>query len=103
MNFRQTLAVLAIAVILTGCDSSQPQSTTPPAKPHYQRFVPVPADGFFVEGIPWHGYFALDTKTGTLCSTIKDRLMTRKLNFAGASEWANGVPSCEVILGANPD
>jgi hypothetical protein len=100
MNFSQILAVLAISVAMTGCE---PHSTVPPAKPHYQRFVPLPADAFFVEGVPWHGYFALDTKTGTLCSTIKDRLMTRKLNFAGASEWANGVPSCEVILGANPD
>jgi len=100
MKFSQTLAVLAIGIAMTGCES---QSTTPPAKPHYQRFVPIPTDGFFTEGIPWHGYFALDTKTGTLCSTIKDRLMTRKLNFTGASEWANGVPSCEVILGANPD
>jgi hypothetical protein len=53
MNFPKTLAVLAIGIAMTGCE---PQSTTQPAKPHYQRFVPLPSDAFFVEGIPWHGY-----------------------------------------------
>lgn len=95
MNFPQPLAVLALAVILTGCDSSQPQSTTPPAKPHYQRFVPIPADAFFTQGIPWHGYFALDTKTGTLCKTIafpKDM-----------PQWTNDIPSCSDMAARDPD
>jgi hypothetical protein len=49
------------------------------------------------EGIPWYGFFALDTKTGTLCSTIKDRV------FKGPSEWANDVPNCSQLLVSNPD
>lgn len=97
MNFPKTcLAVLVIT--LTGCDSSQPQSTTPPAKPHYQRFVPIQPVSGIVEGVPWHGYFALDTKTGTLCSTVKNRVFGK-----GPSEWANDVPNCEQVLTANPD
>lgn len=98
MNFPNTcLAVLAIAITLSGCDSSQPQSTTPPTKPHYQRFVPIQAVPYVMEGVPWHGYFALDTKTGTLCSTIKDRA------FKGPAEWANDVPNCTQLLADNPD
>jgi hypothetical protein len=96
MNFPQTLAVLVFAVILTGCDSSQPQSTTPPAKPHYQRFIPIQAVPYVMEGVPWHGYFALDTKTGTLCTTVKNRVFRK-----GPAEWANDVPSCNDILAAD--
>jgi hypothetical protein len=91
------LVVLVIATMLAGCDSSQPQSATPPAKTHYQRFVAIQALPYVMEGVPWHGYFALDTKTGTLCSTIKGRA------FKGPAEWANDVPSCEQVLTANPD
>jgi hypothetical protein len=100
MKFPKTrLTVLAIAIMLVGCDSSGPrtQSTTPLAKPHYQRFLPISPEPLLTEGIPWHGYFALDTKTGTLCSTIKGRA------FKGAAEWANDVPSCEQLLAANPE
>lgn len=98
MNFPQSLALFAIAITLTACDSSQPQtqSTAPPAKPHYQRFVPISDVNILTEGIPWHGFFALDTKTGTLCSTMKRA-------FKGTTEWANDVPSCEQVLAANPD
>ena len=100
MNFSKVgIAVLAIAITLAGCDSTRPQSTTPPAKPQYQRFVSIATDGFFIEGIPWHGYFALDTKTGTLCRTIKFKVFPK----GSPIEWANDVPSCNDILAANPD
>jgi hypothetical protein len=96
---RDCLVVLStIVAALAGCDTSQPQPQNQPlAKPHYQRFVPIPAAGFFTEGVPWNGYFALDTKTGALCSTMKGRV------FKGPSEWANDVPICEQLLAANPD
>ena len=87
MNFPQALVVLAMGIAMTGCES---QSTMPPA--HYQRFVPIPADGFFVEGVPWHGFFALDTKTGTLCVTLQTKAFPKDV-----SEWANGVPKCNDI------
>lgn len=45
-----------------------------------------------------HGYFALDTETGTLCQTL-----TSDKSFSGASEWANDVPTCKVVLAAHPD
>jgi hypothetical protein len=87
----------ALGAVLAGCDSTQPQPERPAAKPPYQRFVPVQALPYVVEGVPWHGYFALDTKTGTLCSTVKDRA------FKGVSEWANDVPPCSQVLATNPD
>jgi hypothetical protein len=98
MNGKWTLALTCVVpFILTGCDPAQPQTQQPPAKPHYQRFLPVQAEVVMTEGIPWYGFFALDTKTGTLCSTIKDRV------FKGPSEWANDVPNCSLLLASNPD
>lgn len=90
------VALSAMATFLTGCDTSQPPSQ-PPAKPHYQRFVPIAPEVVMTEGVPWHGFFALDTRTGTLCSTMKGRV------FKGPPEWANDVPSCSQLLATNPD
>ena len=88
------VALSAMATFLTGCDTSQPPSQ-PPAKPHYQRFVPIAPEVVMTEGVPWHGFFALDTKTGTLCRTmIKD---------FGPGQWANDVPICSQLLATNPD
>src|SRR5580704_1952136 len=98
MNMQRILALLCVAV-LTGCGSFQHQNTARLAKRHYQRFVPVPADGFFTEGVPWHGYFALDTKTGSLCITLTSAIKT----FKGPSEWANDVPNCSRHLADDPD
>lgn len=95
MNFSPTLAALVIALMLGGCNSLQPQSAATPAKTNYQRFVPIPVNGFFMQGIPWHGYFALDTKTGTLCKTVtfpKDM-----------PAWTNDVPSCSEIFLRDPN
>jgi hypothetical protein len=94
MNFPKTLTALAISVVMTGC---APQNTAPPT--HYQRFVPIPTGSFFVAGIPWHGYFALDTKTGTLCRTIKFKVFPKESSV----EWANDVPSCNDVLAADKD
>jgi hypothetical protein len=98
ISSKMCLAVAAF-LALTGCDSlqQQPRSAAPPPKLHYQRFLPIAPESVMTEGVPWHGYFALDTKTGTLCSAIKGRV------FKGASEWANDVPSCENVLTTNPD
>lgn len=93
MSYSAILAVLAISVVMTGC---QTQSTPPPAQPaHYQRFVPIPADVSPTQGVPWHGYFALDTKTGTLCKTLT---FTKEM-----PEWTNGVPVCSQILARDKD
>jgi hypothetical protein len=89
--------VLSILIVaLAGCDTSQPQNQ-PAAKPHYQRFVPIPPESVLTQGVPWNGFLALDTKTGTLCRTIINRV------FPSASGWANDIPACSQVLAGNPD
>ena len=91
------LIALAAIVVLAGCDQLEPQNQ-PAAKAHYQRFLPIQPENVMTSGVPWHGYFALDTKTGTLCATMKDRGFGK-----GPSEWANDVPNCAQVLAENPD
>jgi hypothetical protein len=73
MAVMKTAACLALTLLLqqaNGCDETPKAKTT--AHVPYQRFVPIPAQGFFMNGVPWSGYFALDTKTGNLCLTVDD-------------------------------
>jgi hypothetical protein len=92
--------VTLLVTVLTACDSFQSQQPQPqnqlPTKPHYQRFVPISQEGVMMEGVPWHGYFALDTKTGTLCRTIINKQFPQ-------GSWANDIPACAQALTANPD
>lgn len=84
----KTIFVLAVCLCILGCQTSRPRR----GKVEYQRFLPIqPANGV-MEGIPWHGFFALDTKTGTLCVTLQMKDFPK-----GLSEWANGVPKCNDI------
>lgn len=86
MRVKWLISLVYIAA-LAGCETSKPT-----AKEHYQRFVPIPAEAVMSEGIPWHGFFALDTKTGTLCVTLESKEFAK-----GPSDWANGVPKCNDI------
>lgn len=54
-------SIMTLAII--GCSHTAHVSSK-----SYQRFVPIPANTS--EGIPWNGYFALDTKTGQVCWTV---------------------------------
>src|SRR5258708_38582008 len=92
--------LLALVTLLAACDSDQQQQqqNQPAAKLHYQRFVPIQAQSLMSEGIPWHGFFALDTRTGTLCKTIINKVFPK-----GPAEWANDIPACAQVLTANPD
>jgi hypothetical protein len=49
--------------------SSQRTSIPGSANKTCQRFVPIGPPEPDRMGIPWHGYFALDTETGQLCRT----------------------------------
>jgi hypothetical protein len=91
MNFPQNwLVVLAVTIALTGCYSTKPPSAA--VKQPYQRFVPIPA-GAVMPDIPGGtGYYALDTKTGTLCRTVP-----------GAANWGGAPPTCKQLLAENPD
>jgi hypothetical protein len=77
--------------------SLQPQSQ-PPAPQPYQRFVPIAPESVMAEGIPWHGFFALDTKTGSLCRTVMLKTFPK-----GPSDWANDILSCYDVLQAEKE
>jgi hypothetical protein len=54
---------------------------------------PVPSPQSGMMGVPWTGYFALDTKTGQLCLT-SDKYVPEKFNE---------LPTCVVLTMTNPD
>ncbi len=68
-------------------------------KTEYQRFVPIPAETVMTEGVPWHGYFALDTKTGVLCTTVHYDLLPK----GPADNLAHSLLSCDNILQAEKE
>lgn len=89
MHTMKLYVVIFASLLLSGCASVKPISA--PARQSHQRFLPVPAENLVLQEIPWHGYFALDTDTGTLCLTMRSQ------HFSGAAAWANDVPVCNDI------
>ena len=74
---------------------SQPRRDIP-----YQRFVPASQQGNVV-GVPWAGFFALDTKTGQLCLTVSKSDAWDKYKVKGpptVKEPWNSLPVCNDIL-----
>jgi hypothetical protein len=64
------LLILSALIFTAGCDTPE-KPTTPPAQSQpapFQRFLPLNAEGQKA-GIPWSGFFALDSQTGQLCRT----------------------------------
>jgi hypothetical protein len=98
MKNLQAVCLLGVAFALIGCDQTPPQAQAPPPqqKTSYQRFLPIAPPTQSMQGVPWHGFFALDTKTGSLC-------MTMPRVFSGSAEWVNDIPSCADILKSHPD
>lgn len=68
---RPYLLPLSLILLCVGCGKLQPSPAPTPAIPiqPYQRFVPVPAPQAQMMGVPWTGFFALDTQIGQLCLT----------------------------------
>jgi hypothetical protein len=63
---------LVLLVFIVGCD--QPLNNLPKNHTPYQRFVPVSRPPEKMVGVPWTGFFALDTKTGLLCLTTDNHV-----------------------------
>jgi hypothetical protein len=89
------IAVLFCTAVLTGCNHRH----GPPVKANCQRFVPVPAENVMTEGVPWHGYFALDTETGELCTTVSYNILPK----GPADDLAHSLLSCSNILQAEKE
>jgi hypothetical protein len=86
------LASLALLLQANGCEQPAPAPASK-ASPPYQRFVPIPAPQSGMMGVPWTGYFALDTKTGQICLTAEKHVPP---NF-------EDLPTCVVLTMTNPD
>jgi len=90
------LALASLALILqqaSGCDQSTPAPASKNVATPSRRFVPVPAPQSGMVGVPWTGYFALDTKTGQLCLTSDKHVPP---NF-------EDLPTCLVLTMTTPD
>jgi hypothetical protein len=76
--------------------SSRPtvsKPTPPEAVIEHNRFVPIAptnVGGPMPMIVPWHGFFALDTKTGVLCKTTSHEFPK--------DEWANQLPLCVGLI-----
>lgn len=68
-------------------------SAVPDASKPFQRFVPIGAAENDRQGIPWHGFFALDTQTGQLCKTTTHSFDKPEYD---------SLPSCYVLSGSGP-
>ena len=97
-------SVLCFSLVLGigGCDELSQKSNQAQEVKKPESLEPVAQNGRFAPitpynegrmpqvGIPWHGFFALDTKTGALCRTL-DRQFPQ--------DWANTLPLCMELLG----
>jgi hypothetical protein len=96
--YLESVLCFSLILCMSGCEelsqkSNQPQEIKKPesSAPIAQsgRFVPIAPynEGRMpVVGIPWHGFFALDTRTGSLCRTMNKEFPQ--------SEWVNRLPLC---------
>lgn len=98
MKIRGSVLAIVCGVLLVGCNRSHEHVRPRPEMP-YQRFVPVPAEAVMTEGVPWHGFFALDTKTGELCTTVGYDLLPK----GRADDLAHSLLSCSNILRAEKE
>jgi hypothetical protein len=92
---RKPLSVLVLALGISGCATpTQPSQPSNPiaanATSHeitFQRFLPIGPSPQFIQGVPWHGFFALDTQTGQLCRTTI-------FEFTKGGTDFNSLPTC---------
>jgi hypothetical protein len=83
-----------LALVVQGCDDVQKttdpqQPVTTPMLAQSQRFAPIQPNATQIVGLPWHGFFALDTHTGQLCRTTDVTFPTLK-----ADSPMNAAPLC---------
>jgi len=90
--------ILMLIAMLAGCYSPQPQNQPPPPT-QYQRFLPIAAENSPTEGVTWHGFFALDTKTGELCTTVRYNVLPK----GRADDLAHSLLNCSNILQAEKE
>lgn len=96
----KAVGVSLLLVSLPTCDQA-PQAAKPLPTTEYQRFVPVIPDTSR-GGIPWHGLFALDTKTGQLCKATGWTAQPGNAADADFLSTINALPLCKDLARAVP-
>jgi hypothetical protein len=87
------LSLLVLVVLILGFFVTPSKSEKAPsisASPSFQRFLPIPPQPQFMEGLPAADHFALDTKTGQLCKTY---------DWDIPRSDTNPIPTCRDLLG----
>jgi hypothetical protein len=89
---RKSLSVLVLVFGVSGCVAvaQQRNPSAADAESHEisnQRFLPISPSPQFIQGVPWHGFFALDTQTGQLCRTTI-------FEFTKGGTDFNSLPTC---------
>lgn len=108
MNMRIAVLPLLVACCLfVGCADLEQKNPPVSSKPTvskpapsesvigHNRFVPIApmnSSGARPMIVPWHGFFALDTKTGVLCKTVSHEFPN--------DAWANQLPLCVGLISA---
>jgi hypothetical protein len=86
MNNNKICIVLTLCLVIPVC-FAQSEHKVSTQDSRCQRFVPIESTAQVVQGVPWHGYFALDTQTGQLCRTTTHE-------FSGDGSKFNELPIC---------
>jgi hypothetical protein len=94
VKFATVLCLSTILLQTDGCQQQEQKASIPPPDkpPAVQRFVPVPPPQAGMMGVPWTGFFALDTQMGQLCLTTGIYI----------PEKYERLPTCDEDLRANP-
>lgn len=94
MKFATVFYLSTILLQADGCRKQEQKVSIPPTDkpPAVQRFVPLPPPQAGMMGVPWTGFFALDTQMGQLCLTTGVYI----------PEKYERLPTCDEDLRDNP-
>jgi hypothetical protein len=95
MTVKWVVALVCMAA-LTGCNH---RLARPVRAAECQRFLPIPADSVMTQGVPWHGFLALDTRTGDLCRTVSYDIIPK----GSADDLSHSLLRCSDILRAEKE
>jgi hypothetical protein len=87
------LLIIGAAMLIAGCTTTK-KSTSPveaQATP-FERFLPLNAESQ-KSGVPWAGFFALDTQTGQLCRTTTRQFGNEFDQLPTCTSLAQGKPA----------
>jgi hypothetical protein len=95
VSMKKMFFVACIYLTLSGCGTiTSDRSETN----GFQRFLPIAPTATNVIGVPWHGYLALDSKTGLLCKTVSIQFGENTVR-----DVIHNLPECSALRVTFPD